>query len=132
MVLRFTRGKPYRQTFRSPAQFETEGGSVFAMRRGLFLLVLTVAIASVWTAVQPEAAAPQTPSATPAVADDATRYSGVVKQYCSGCHNSRVSTSATASGVIFDSIDLHNVAADAVMWEKVVRKLHAGAMPPPG
>src|SRR4030095_8200684 len=49
-----------------------------------------------------------------------------------GCHNGRASTSATASGVIFDKIDLHSVGADAVIWEKAVRKLRVGAMPPPG
>ena len=51
---------------------------------------------------------------------------------CAQCHNARLQTSATASGVVFDTIDLRNVSGDAAMWEKVVRKLRAGAMPPAG
>jgi mono/diheme cytochrome c family protein len=105
------------------------------MRRGPFLFVLSVAIASVGMRVLPEAAAPQGQSSAPTASaspDDETRYTGVVKQYCAGCHNARASTSATASGVVFDTADLRNVAADPVMWEKAVRKLRAGAMPPPG
>src|SRR5262245_267957 len=106
------------------------------MRRGPFLLVLLVAIAAAGMRVLPEAATPQSQASTPIAAtaspDDETRYTGVVKQYCAGCHNGRASTSATASGVVFDTVDLRNPAADPVMWEKVVRKLRAGAMPPPG
>jgi hypothetical protein len=106
------------------------------MTRGAFLVVLSIGIAAVGMRVLPEAAAPggqvSPQVAAAAATDDATRYAGVVRQYCAGCHNGRASTSATASGVVFDTIDLHNVATDAVMWEKVVRKLRAGAMPPSG
>ncbi len=54
------------------------------------------------------------------------------RRSCAQCHNARLQTSATASGVVFDTIDLRNVSGDAAMWEKVVRKLRAGAMPPAG
>src|SRR5262245_51318358 len=105
------------------------------MSRAAFLLGLSILIASVWTQGLPQAATPGSPAAaqTPALPrEDATRHAAVIKQYCSGCHNSRATTSATASGVVFDNIDLHAVARDAVLWEKVVRKLRAGAMPPSG
>ena len=105
------------------------------MRRSAFLVVLSIGIAAVWMRVLPEAAEPREQAPTQVAAattDDATRYAGVVKQYCAGCHNGRASTSATASGVVFDTIDLRNIGTDAAMWEKVVRKLRAGAMPPPG
>src|SRR5262245_1673094 len=105
------------------------------MRRAVFLGVLSIGIAAVWMSVLPEAAAPRAQATTQiatSASDDATRYTAVVKQYCAGCHNGRASTSATASGVVFDTVDLHNIATDAVLWEKVVRKLRAGAMPPPG
>ena len=55
-----------------------------------------------------------------------------VTQYCAGCHNKRVQSAATASGVVLDQVDLSAVAANGEMWEKVVRKLRAGAMPPAG
>ncbi len=113
------------------------------MTRVALVLSLSIGFAFVGMRVMPEAAAPQAaapqalPGAPPQVArapiaDDATRYAAVVKQYCAGCHNGRLSTSATASGVVFDTIDLRNVTSDAATWEKVVRKLRAGAMPPPG
>ena len=106
------------------------------MRRAVFLGVLSIGIAAVWMSVLPEAAGSRAQAPPQVVAastsDDASRYAAVVKQYCAGCHNGRATTSATASGVVFDTIDLQNVARDAVLWEKVVRKLRAGAMPPTG
>src|SRR5262245_56619850 len=55
-----------------------------------------------------------------------------ITQYCAGCHNQRVQSAATASGVVLDLADLSAVAANGEMWEKVVRKLRAGAMPSAG
>jgi mono/diheme cytochrome c family protein len=55
-----------------------------------------------------------------------------LNQYCAGCHNSRVKTTATANGVVFDTADLSRIANDSEMWEKVIRKLRANAMPPAG
>jgi Protein of unknown function (DUF1592)/Protein of unknown function (DUF1588)/Protein of unknown function (DUF1587)/Protein of unknown function (DUF1595)/Protein of unknown function (DUF1585) len=55
-----------------------------------------------------------------------------INQYCAGCHNERARTTATASGVVLDTIDLTRVPEHAAMWEKVIRKLRAGAMPPAG
>jgi hypothetical protein len=52
----------------------------------------------------------------------------VVQQYCVGCHNSRNRTADLA----LDETDLTNPAAHPEIWEKVVRKLRAGAMPPAG
>ncbi|MGH6692294.1 MAG: DUF1587 domain-containing protein, partial [Gammaproteobacteria bacterium] len=65
------------------------------------------------------------PSATP----DLSR---AVTEYCAGCHNERARTTATASGVILDTVDLTRVGDNGAMWEKVIRKLRAGAMPPAG
>jgi mono/diheme cytochrome c family protein len=55
-------------------------------------------------------------------------HGAVISKYCVTCHNSR-----TKSGDLsLDSVDLANVAADAAVWEKVIRKVRAGAMPPQG
>jgi hypothetical protein len=43
-----------------------------------------------------------------------------------------VKTSATAGGVILSDVDLTAVTKDAAMWEKVIRRLRTGAMPPSG
>src|SRR5688572_6327415 len=53
-------------------------------------------------------------------------------QYCVVCHNSYVSTQATASGVVLDRADLNDPATDPALWERVVRKLKTGEMPPAG
>jgi hypothetical protein len=52
----------------------------------------------------------------------------VLDKYCVTCHNQRLKT----GGLTLDARDLSNVSADAEIWEKVVRKLSAGLMPPPG
>src|SRR5262245_59277884 len=81
---------------------------------------------------------PQSPRAEsreargPAQADEAAAHRAVVDRYCANCHNSRVSSTATASGVVFDRADLNRIADDPALWEKVVRKLRTGAMPPEG
>ena len=49
-------------------------------------------------------------------------------QYCVGCHNQ---TSKTA-GLMLDQLDVSRVGLKAEIWEKVVRKLRAGMMPPAG
>ncbi|MEP6536832.1 MAG: DUF1592 domain-containing protein [Bryobacteraceae bacterium] len=53
--------------------------------------------------------------------------SEVVRQYCVGCHNERNST----AGINLNT-GLSNVPANAEVWEKAIRKLRAGTMPPKG
>ena len=50
----------------------------------------------------------------------------LLDRYCVTCHNERLRT----AGLALDRLDVANVAEDAEVWEKVVRKLRAGAMPP--
>ena len=52
----------------------------------------------------------------------------VPMQYCFGCHNQRAKT----AGLMLDSMDYSNIAKDAATWEKVVRKIKTGMMPPSG
>ena len=59
---------------------------------------------------------------------DPASYRKLLDQYCVDCHNPRVSS----GGLKLDSADLAKVPAGAETWERVVRKLRAGAMPPPG
>ena len=56
----------------------------------------------------------------------------LLQQYCAGCHNERSRSSATASGVVLDHADLTRVADQGELWEKVIRRLRAGSMPPAG
>ena len=47
-------------------------------------------------------------------------------QYCVTCHSERLEV----GGLSLQDLDLNNVADHAEVWEKVVRKLRAGSMPP--
>jgi len=51
-----------------------------------------------------------------------------VDKYCVTCHNQRLKT----GGLTLDTPDLANVAAHPDVWEKVIRKVEAGMMPPAG
>jgi hypothetical protein len=51
---------------------------------------------------------------------------GVVDRYCVTCHNERLKT----ADLRLDRLDVDNPAANADVWERVVRKLHTGTMPP--
>jgi hypothetical protein len=90
----------------------------------------------------PRAAAPQTQAppragavparatATPA-AQSPLAYQGMLQQYCVGCHNQRLALPAGAP-LVLDKANLADPGADAATWERVVRKLGVGAMPPQG
>jgi len=55
-------------------------------------------------------------------------YREVVDTYCIGCHNGQLKT----AGLELDKANIANPSADAEVFEKVVRKLRARAMPPQG
>jgi len=51
----------------------------------------------------------------------------LLDKYCVTCHNDRVKT----ANLSLQDADLTTVPAHAELWEKVIRKLRAGVMPPP-
>jgi hypothetical protein len=65
---------------------------------------------------------------TAAPPDAAVPYREVIDKYCVTCHNQRLKT----AGLALDTVDLSKISGNAETLEKVVRKLRAGAMPPPG
>ena len=48
-------------------------------------------------------------------------------RYCATCHNDRLKT----GGLSLERVDVSRPEAEPEVWEKVVRKLHTGVMPPP-
>jgi mono/diheme cytochrome c family protein len=52
----------------------------------------------------------------------------ILKQYCISCHSAQVKS----GGLALSTQDLANPGAHGAVYEKVVRKLRAGVMPPVG
>jgi mono/diheme cytochrome c family protein len=83
--------------------------------------------------VTPAATAKQPVStAAPAAAPvDPQAYEAMVTRYCVGCHNTRNPMPAGLP-LALDSANLADPGANAATWERVVKKLGVGAMPPLG
>src|SRR5215475_11810013 len=64
------------------------------------------------------------PSADPSTAG---KYRAVLDKYCVTCHSDR----AKRANLTLEKLDLTTAADHAELWEKVIRKLRAGVMPPP-
>jgi mono/diheme cytochrome c family protein len=94
--------------------------------------VVTLLAVSIWigslTTGGPQAAGAQSASRAATAPAQPTAVNAVVKQYCAGCHNERART----GGLALTNLDLANMPADAEVWEKVVRKVRTGLMPPVG
>jgi hypothetical protein len=52
----------------------------------------------------------------------------LVNKYCVSCHSERLKT----GGLALEKLDFSKMPADAATWEKVIRKVRVGAMPPLG
>ena len=63
-----------------------------------------------------------------AAASSSAAHRDVVNRYCVSCHNNRLKSGELA----LDEIIAHDVGRNPEVWEKVVRKLRAHQMPPPG
>ena len=76
-----------------------------------FLLGLGIAVAPV--------------SAQPASSGDTK---AMLDAYCVGCHNQKLRT----AGLALDTVDSSSPSRDPELWERVIARLRAGSMPPPG
>ncbi len=68
--------------------------------------------------------------AIPAAPASLAPQQALVKQYCATCHSER--NKANAGGLALDGLRFDDLATSAEPLERVVRKLRAGLMPPPG
>src|SRR6185503_50241 len=88
---------------------------------GLLLLALLTTTAQ-------NARPPATGAAeAPATAADPLDAS-LLKQYCITCHNQRAKT----ADLMLDTLDYDHLEKNAETWEKVIRKIKTGMMPPSG
>jgi hypothetical protein len=88
-----------------------------AVSAGVILIPLTLVMYGQTAVQRPSAASPEGAAAQRAVLD----------KYCVRCHNQRAK-----NGLPLDSLDLTQAGAKPEQWEKVVRKLRGGMMPPSG
>ncbi|HVG54680.1 MAG TPA: DUF1592 domain-containing protein [Vicinamibacterales bacterium] len=58
----------------------------------------------------------------------ASAQQSLLTKYCVTCHNQRAKT----GGLTLDNVDVANVGDAPEVWERVVQKLQANLMPPPG
>ena len=58
----------------------------------------------------------------------APEQAALLDKYCVTCHNDKLRT----GGLSLQAANLNDVPKNAETWEKVIRKLHVGAMPPQG
>ncbi len=96
--------------------------SGFSRTASVLFIVLLAVIARSAT---PSADAQQPAAAAPAPASPEAAF---LNQYCIGCHNQR----AKIGGLALDSLDIAKVGPASETWEKVVKKIRTGMMPPSG
>ena len=86
-----------------------------SLQRGVALWVAAIAATSLL-------------SCTRSKQEVAAEHRATVSRYCAECH----SVAEQEGGLVLEKPDLVNPAAQRAQWEKVVHKLRAGLMPPPG
>ena len=107
------------------------------MRIRVFALAVLAWAVSAGRSV-PLAASPQAPVLSdPAASRTNTNYGSVVTKYCVTCHNDRAKTGGLSLDGLgpLDKSDESggaSVGAHADVWERVVRKVRVGMMPPQG
>jgi hypothetical protein len=103
----------------------------------LFFSTIFAVCVSIWaTYGWAQTAAPQKQAVTPAAATaprtpgppSAAAEKAVIDQYCVVCHNDK----ARRANLSLQNQDLTAIDKNPELWERVIRKLRAGMMPPPG
>jgi mono/diheme cytochrome c family protein len=81
--------------------------------------------------VSPKRTAESPAKADVSSTDSPIAYQAMATKYCVGCHNTRNPLPAGAP-LALDKANFADPGADAATWERVVKKLGVGAMPPQG
>src|SRR5205809_5956428 len=98
-----------------------------------FVVLGCLAMMSVVLTVSGKTVPPQQQSPAP-TASLVSAQQAIINQYCATCHSERAKAAGmdSARKLTLDRLDLAHVGQNAEVWEKVVRKLRAGMMPPAG
>ena len=89
-----------------------------------FLIILVASAASIRPTISPYLNS----DASANLASAGPSNTQIVDQYCVVCHNSTLKT----GGLELDKYDISNIEEHPDVWERVLRKLRANAMPPTG
>jgi Protein of unknown function (DUF1592)/Protein of unknown function (DUF1588)/Protein of unknown function (DUF1587)/Protein of unknown function (DUF1585)/Protein of unknown function (DUF1595)/Planctomycete cytochrome C len=90
------------------------------MKKAAALIGLTI----IWAVLLQQKASSQDQAASQNPAPERA----LINQYCLGCHNEKTKTAE----LMLDKLDIDHPGDHAEKWEKVVRKVRAGMMPPSG
>ena len=93
--------------------------SIASMISIVFILLIAICENAQAVARQP---------ARTAVASIATPPRALLERYCVPCHNDKLRTAR----LTLETLDVEHVGQNAEVWEKVLRKLRTGVMPPAG
>jgi len=99
--------------------------------RKRYWIAWTISLLGILAVVQ--AVDGQTQPAQSSSAGSLATQRAILDQYCVTCHNEKAKASRLASGVlVLEKMDIAKAGENPEVWEKVVRKLRAGMMPPLG
>jgi mono/diheme cytochrome c family protein len=91
--------------------------------------VIVWGLSVAWATQAPRALEPAAAGqSAPAAISESAALKATVDTYCVTCHNQRLNT----GGLSLDGMSLADAPAHAEIWEKVVRKVRGGMMPPAG
>src|SRR3569623_1557684 len=93
--------------------------SSLIMRNLLFAVIVAGTLAAAPPQAAPQGSAPLA---------SANSNQALVTKYCATWHNAKLKTASIA----FDTMDLAHPEKNALTWERAIRKLRGGMMPPPG
>ena len=98
---------------------------------GSFPKVLRIGLAglaaTLFLSVQVRMSAQQNDAASSGQSTATSSQRQFLDRYCATCHNDRLKT----AGLSLERLDVSRPGGQPETWEKVVRKLHTGVMPPP-
>src|SRR6476660_3068703 len=93
---------------------------------GALKLCVAGLAATLLLSVQVKISAQQSNAASAGSSSSSSQHQ-FLDRYCATCHNERLKS----GGLRLAQIDVSRPGAQPELWEKVVRKLHTGVMPPP-
>ncbi len=86
--------------------------------------VAALALSGVYVHARSQAPTPGTAATAPAK----STAQAAIDRYCVSCHNARLKR----GDLVLEGLPVDSPGGNAGVWEKVVKKLQAGVMPPPG